>query len=194
MVSSNPRAPEGQSSWRISALAAYKARGFSPQLIFHLFSLRHTLCQFPSASFKLFQLTLSLPLSFLLSLLPLPPVLFFSHLLSLFFCPSLPFHPPLQSLALVPPLFLSLFMSCLIFFPHLIQCGLAHREVFDLQSILVGLQLVEDVSHPSWSDRYVVFHHSGVLVLCFEKECTSKGLNILKCALYTHLKVHYVTL
>lgn len=59
-------------------------------------------------------------------------------------------------------------MSCL-FFSHLIQCGLAHREVFDLQRILVGLQLVENVSHPSWSNWYVVLHHSKVLVLCVGK-------------------------
>lgn len=87
VVSSNPRAPEGQSGWRISVLAAYKAHGFSPKLIFHLFSLRHTLCQFPSASFKLSLLSLSLPLRFFLSLPLLPPSLFFSHLLSLFSVP-----------------------------------------------------------------------------------------------------------
>lgn len=48
---------------------------------------------------------------------------------------------------------------------HLIQCGLADREVFDLQSNLVGLQPVEDVSHPSRSEWHVVLHHGGVLVL-----------------------------
>lgn len=121
---------------------------------------------------------------------PLPLFNFFNSLFhshSAFFCPCFPsnslsssliscplslaaIYPPLQNLTLVLPL--SLFISCL-FFPHLIQCGLAHREVFDLQNILVGFQLVEDVSHPSWSNWYVVLHHGGVVVLCIGKECTS---------------------
>lgn len=107
--------------------------------------------------------------------------LFHSH--SAFFCPCFPSYP-LSSSLISCPFFsvprchlptptkphtpsLSLFMS--LFFSHLIQCGLAHREVFDLQRILVGLQLVKNVSHPSWSNWYVVLHHSEVLVLCIGK-------------------------
>lgn len=73
--------------------------------------------------------------------------------------------PPLQNHASSPSR--SVYVPSL--FSHLIQSGLAHREVFDLQSILVGLQLVKDVSHPSWSNWYVVLHHAGVLVLCVRK-------------------------
>lgn len=62
-------------------------------------------------------------------------------------------------------------------FSHLIQSGLAHREVFDLQSILVWLQLVEDVSHPSWSQRHVVLQHGGVSVLRVEKRVRRWRLN-----------------
>lgn len=51
----------------------------------------------PSASFKLFQLALSLPLSFLPSLLPLLPSLLLSHLLSLFLGPSLPSTHPYKT-------------------------------------------------------------------------------------------------
>lgn len=44
------------------------------------------------------------------------------------------------------------FCILVVSFSHLIQGGLAHREVFDLQSTLIGLKLVKDVCHPSWSN------------------------------------------
>lgn len=124
---------------------------------------------------------------------PLPPS---STPLPLFFSgPSLSVprcHLPAltKNLTLVLPLLSVCVSSRLVlflFFSHLVQCGLADWEVFDLQSIFVGLQLVEDVSHPSRSNWYVVLHHRGVLVLCVGKERTSTGLNILK------LYARYVT-
>lgn len=52
----------------------------------------------------------------------------------------------------IPALSTSLsFCIFVVSFSHLIQGGLAHREVFDLQSTPIGLKLVKDVSHPSWS-------------------------------------------
>lgn len=121
--------------------------------------------------------------SFPLSLLNFLYSVFHSH--SAFFCPCFPSCFPFSPLISCP--FFSVprwhlptltkphpgspsLCYVLSLFSHLIQCGLAHREVFDLQSILVGLQLVKDVSHPSWSKRYVVLHHIGVLVLCVGKK------------------------
>lgn len=131
MVSSNPRAPAGQSSWRISALAAYKAHGFSPKLIFYSFSLRHTLCQFPSCLFYTFstQSFTQTQLSSVHASLPTTSVRLSSPVP--FFCLSLvAIHLLLQILTLVPPL--SLFMSRLFFSPHPVWSG-SQRSVWSAE-------------------------------------------------------------
>lgn len=179
VVCSNPRAPEGSIDWGRSALAACKAHGFSPQLKFYFFPSGIPTVSVPLPRLNFFpQFTLSLPLGFLLPLLLLLPSLLFSHLLSCFSLPRC--HLPSTTKLHTPPFTLS-FCLCLVSFSHLVQCGLAHREVFDLQSFFIRLQLVENVSHTSWSNWYVVLHHSGVLVLCVREECV---LNHLKWALW----------
>lgn len=72
--------------------------------------------------------------------------------------------------------FSSSFCIHLVSFSHLIQGGLAHWELFDPQSRLIWLQLIEDISHPSWSNWYMVFYHTGVLVLFIGEESTGKDL------------------
>lgn len=77
-------------------------------------------------------------------------------------CPYIlvtPFYQP------TPATSTSLYLYTFCLFSHLIQGGLAHREVFDLQRALIGLQLVEDVCHPAWSNWYMILSHSGVQVL-----------------------------
>lgn len=53
---------------------------------------------------------------------------------------------------------------------HLIQCGLADREVLDLQNSLVGLQLVKDGRHTTRSNGHVILHHVGMMLLYEQKE------------------------
>lgn len=133
------------------------------------FPLPHT--PFPPF-FSVFSL---LPLSFHLA--PASPATL-SHLLSsyvLFFPRPLLLSTHPYKAAHWFSLILSLY-PVFFFFSHLIQCGLAHREVFDLQSIFVGLQLVEDVSNPSRSVWYMVLHHGRVLVLCIQTECKTGPL------------------
>lgn len=109
------------------------------------------------------------------------PSLLSCHLLFCIFC-FLPTH-----LSTVH-LFLS-FCILLVSFSHLIQGGLAHREVFDPQSTLIGLQLVKDVSHPSRSNRYMVLYHTGVLVLFIGEERTGRGLKGSKWVLSIALSI-----
>lgn len=105
---------------------------------------------------------------------------FLSSVLYIFW--FLPTHPGTVCLSLS-------FWIHLLSFSHLIQGGLAHREVFDPQSTLIGLQLVKDVSHPSRSNRYMVLYHTGVLVLFIGEQRMDRGLKGLKWVLSVPLSI-----
>lgn len=112
--------------------------------------------------------------------LPLSLPSFQSSVLYIFW--FLPTHPGTVCLSLS-------FWIHLLSFSHLIQGGLAHREVFDPQSTLIGLQLVKDVSHPSRSNRYMVLYHTGVLVLFIGEQRMGRCLKGLKWALSMALSI-----
>lgn len=66
------------------------------------------------------------------------------------------------------------FTECFDDVSHLIQRGLADREVMDLKNSLVGLQLVKDGRHATGGNGHVILHHVGMMILYERKQYSFK--------------------